>query len=339
MTKVLLVDVDSTIPNIALMKVSSYHKHLGDDVTLIKCGINLYRRDNSRDQIVDANGYDKVYASAIFSNTIERVKIINAMNIDIGGSGVSLSKTLPDEINCCDPDYSIYPDNDTSYGFLSRGCIRNCSFCIVREKEGLLKQVAIPSDIIRHKKVKFLDNNFLALKNHKELLKELIELHGVKIQFNQGLDIRLVDDENARLLSQLNYLGEYIFAFDDLSLLPVIETKMSILKKYIARDWGIKLFIYCHPRMNIPNDVFKRIMWCRKHKVLPYFMRDIECWASDNRRTYNDFSAWCNQPGIFKTHTYKRFCEKRRPQKNRIDVFPNWFKPESDIDDTTWELS
>lgn len=322
--KVLLIDVDSTIPNIALMRLSTYYKSLGWIVDVMHLGISIYDKPKAIE--IDNSGYDLTFVSAIFKGTIDNILLKNPLSTDIGGTGTNnISKKLPKDVEDCECDYSIYPDCDTSVGFISRGCIRNCEFCIVREKEGSLRQVANISDIVKHKKVKFLDNNFLALPNHEELLQELIDKK-IRCQFNQGLDIRLITESNALLLSKLNYIGEYIFAFDSLALQPIVEEKLAILKKYIPKDWKIKFFIYCHPNLSIPNDVYYRILWCKEHKVLPYFMRHQDCWKSVDVRTYNDFSAWCNQPGIFKSHTYEEFCKKRRPQPHRVDVFPDWFE-------------
>jgi len=326
MTKsILLVDVDSTIPNIALMRLSEYYKYRGYTVQLKQLSIPIYKPLKS-ELIIDTSIYEKVFVSAIFQGTMQNVKFSDYSNVDIGGTGSdNIHKTLPSEIEKSDCDYSIYPDADTSIGFISRGCIRNCEFCVVREKEGNLRQVAEPHDIIRHRKVKFLDNNFLALPNHLEILSDLVKMKETKMQFNQGLDIRLVTHENVKLLSQLNYMGEYIFAFDNLNLKGIVEKKLSVLKQYISKDWRIKFFLYCHPDMNIPNDMYYRILWCKENKVLPYFMRHQSCWTSSNRQTYNDFSAWCNQPGIFKTHDYKNFCIKRRTNKSYPFCCPEWF--------------
>ena len=123
---------------------------------------------------------------------------------------------MPDEIEKLAPDYSVYPDNDTSYGFITRGCIRNCGFCYVPKKEGNIKKVCDIDQIVRHKKVEFLDNNILAYPTHKVILQELIDKK-IKCSLNQGLDIRLIDRENSTLLSKLRYMGCYIFAFDDYS--------------------------------------------------------------------------------------------------------------------------
>ena len=322
---ILLVDVDSTIPNIALMRLSTYYKSLGYSVELKRLSVPIYKPLKT-ELVIDTSLYEKVFVSTIFKGTMHNIVFSDYSNVDIGGTGSDdIHKTLSQDVDACHCDYSIYPDADISVGFISRGCIRNCEFCIVREKEGVLRQVAEPHDIIRHKKVKFLDNNFLALPNHLELLSDLVEMKEIRMQFNQGLDIRLVTHENANLLSQLNYMGEYIFAFDNLNLQKTVEEKLGILKQYIPKDWRIKFFIYCQPDMNIPDDVYFRILWCKKNKVLPYFMRHQSCWSSPERQTYNDFSAWCNQPGIFKTHDYENFCIKRRATKLPPACFPQWF--------------
>jgi len=305
------------------MRISTHHKRLGDYVTLSRLGIPAYGKPKTK--VADCRGYDMAYISAIFDTTPNNLRVLNdTCVLEFGGTGFDIKKKLPPEIDCCKPDYSIYPDNDTSYGFIYRGCFRNCDFCVVPQKEGGLHQeVNSVTELIEHKKIKFLDNNFLGGINHKNFLRELIDLQ-TPCQFNQGLDIRLVDDDIADMLSQLNYMGEYIFAFDHIEDKAIIESKLKVVKKYIAKDWKIKFFIYCNPGMNVISDVYARILWCKENKVLPYFMRDLTCWQSENARTYNDFSAWCNQPGIFKTHTYEEFCRKRRPQIGRVDIFPWW---------------
>jgi len=330
--KVLLVDCDSTIPNLALMRVSMYYKTtFGAEVTVLKLGIPVYGKPKQK--TVDCTGYDFAYVSAIFDTTPPHLTIIKSgCKVDYGGTGYNIKKKLPEEIDKFVPDWSIYPENDTSYGFIYRGCFRNCDFCFVPEKEGDMHQeVKSVKELIFHKKIKFLDNNFLGGINHKQFLQELIDLQ-IPCQFNQGLDIRLVDDEIAEMLSRLNYMGEYIFAFDHIEDKKIIEEKLAIVKKYIPKDWKIKFFIYCSPKMKIQSDVLNRIEWCKENKVLPYFMRDLSCWNSPEVRTYNDFSAWCNQPWIFKHHTYKDFCIKRRPSKAYPDCCPDWFNNQKDID-------
>jgi len=310
--KICLIDADSTIPNLALMKLSTYHKNKGDEVTLLKAKLPYYpNRKKKYFNVPD--GYDTIYCSVVFDNNKD---FIGGDNIIFGGSGYSLDINLPYNIENLLPDYSMYPDNDISYGFLSRGCIRNCKFCIVPRKEGGIKQVSTINDIVRHKKVKFLDNNFLALPNHKQLLKELIATK-VKCQFCQGLDIRLVDEENSKLLSKLNYInGEYIFAFDDISLSSLIDKKLKLL------DWRkpfrFKFFVYCHPDTGL-KDICERIEWLRSRRILPYVMRDISCWESEYSHFYMDISAYCNQPNFFKRTSFIEFLHIRYKNKDRIE--------------------
>ncbi len=322
--KVLLVDCDSTIPNLALMRLAWYYRMLGYIVELIRLGIPVYGKPKER--VVDCSEYDLAFVSAIFDTTPKHVKIIAGnCKVDFGGTGYDIKKKLPKEVYACEPDYSIYPENETSYGFIYRGCFRNCDFCIVPEKEGDVHQeVQSVKELIRHQRIKFLDNNFLGGINCKQFLQELIDLK-IPCQFNQGLDIRLVDDEIAEMLSKLHYIGEYIFAFDHIEDKNIVEEKLAIVRKHINSPWKIKFFIYCHPKMKIISDVLARIEWCKENQVLPYFMRDLTCWQSPEVQTYNDFSAWCNQPGIFKHHTYKEFCIKRRKNKPYPRCCPEWF--------------
>jgi hypothetical protein len=239
-----------------------------------------------------------------------------------GGTGVDLKTTLPDVVEDYDPDYSIYPDNDTSYGFLSRGCIRKCSFCVVPEKEGPIRKVSDISKILRHKKVNFLDNNILALPECAEILTELAD-RKIKVYFNSGLDIRLVTDCTSLLLSRLNYLGDYLFSFDSLAYLPLVSAGLSRMSW--RKDWQIKFNIYTHPDMAF-HETTQRVLWCSKNKTLPYIMRDITCWDSPFSDFYVDLAAWCNQPNLFKKIDFKTFLQKRHPTNSQraVKSFECW---------------
>jgi hypothetical protein len=313
--KILLIDADSTIPNLALMRISSYHKSIGDTVELLKLNISYYPNRKNRKHTIPI-GYDKVYCSIVFKGSIKWICTESLFqDVEYGGSGYCLKKQLPNHIATLDPDYSIYPDNNQSYGFLSRGCIRSCSFCVVPTKEGSIRKVSSIDNIVRHKKVSFMDNNFLALKDHKSILCELIE-KGVKCQFNQGLDIRLLDTHNSELLSKLNYMGEYVFAFDNIKLKNLIETKLNLLQW--RKDWQIKMFVYVNKEMPL-FDTINRIEFLRHKKILPYLMRDIDCWDSENSEFYIDLAAWCNQPAFFKKMDFEEFLIKRHKKQDRID--------------------
>ena len=311
--KILLVDVDGKIPNLALMKLSTFHKPW-DDIELLKLNISYYPSRKHK-KVVDVSGYDKVYVSTIFRGSLDCVEFVGESGIIYGGVGYSLNSELSLDIDELDCDYSIYPENNSSYGFLTRGCIRNCSFCVVPEKEGWIRKVADVCDIVRHDKVYFLDNNILALEGHEDILQELVDKK-IKYQFKQGLDIRLLNDTNSRLLTQSRYIGDYTFAFDDLRFERQITRKLKLFRKYFTGAWRIRFFIYCNANHDITSDVMHRLNWCRDHDVLPYLMRDINCWGSSKQNVYTDLAAYCNQPSLWKKMTPNEFITKRFPKNS-----------------------
>lgn len=196
--KILLVDADSVngYPNLSLMKLSAWMKVLGHRVTLIQ-GIPdtapLFQND-----------YDEVYISTVFFQS--RDKVVDYMNqfeipVNVGGSGWNLENKLPESIEHMMPDYDLY-GVDFSMGFTSRGCIRNCKFCIVPKKEGWICDHAPISQFLdpRHNRLLLLDNNFQASPKWRENIDYLID-NKIKVNFNQGLDARLVNDEFAEKLA------------------------------------------------------------------------------------------------------------------------------------------
>jgi hypothetical protein len=307
--KILLIDADSKILNIALGKLSTYWKNQNADVELLKLNISYYPNRKNENHFIPTNLYDKVFCSIIYPNSL---KYIYGNNITFGGTGYDLTTKLPPNIENLPVDYSIYPNNDTSYGFITRGCIRNCEFCVVPQKEGYIHQVNTINNIVQHKKVKFLDINILSFPDHKLILQELIDKN-IKCCFNQGLDIRLITPENSVLLNQLNYLGNYVFAFDSVKYLKMIRNKLKLLNW--RRPFNFKFFVYIHPDMPI-SSIRIRLEWLKENQCLPYAMRDITCWSSFLNKFYIDIAAWANQPGIFKIMSFKEFVFARH--KNNL---------------------
>ena len=306
---VLLIDADSRIPNLALMKLSAYHRSIGDSVDIVMLNAP-YRSDRKRYGYIPPFGYDKVYCSIIFKSN---ANCVICDGVDIGGTGYDINVKLPQHVEAMRPDYSIYPDCDRSYGFITRGCIRRCSFCVVPEKEGRIHKVAEVSDIIQHKKVEFLDNNILAYENHEDVLNELIDI-GIKCRFTQGLDIRLLTKSNSDLLSRLNYMGDYTFAFDSADYIGAVERGVALLKW--ASPWTIKFFVYVHPDMS-DSDVVFRLDWLKAHKCLPYVMRDEACYASESNGFYADVAAYANQPAFFRKIDFRDYMPIRWPGNSK----------------------
>jgi hypothetical protein len=206
----------------------------------------------------------------------------------------------------------------------SRGCVNNCKeFCMVPKKEGMLhkyrdwKQIVATADKYGLKKIRFLDNNFLANKECEKVMQELID-NNIRCSFNEGLDFRQITEGKAKLLSELRYYPtEYIFAFDNASYLPLIEKQYKIIKKYITTDWKIKFYCYVHPDMPL-KDTVKRLEWCRNNKALVYIMKDKACYTSEHKNFYRDICSWTNAPGIYKYHSFLDHMKRKSKDNSRI---------------------
>ena len=292
--KVLLIDIDSTIPNLALMKICAYHKARGDEV-----GFSV-------------TNPDKVYASVIFKKNRHLVDGLRFYypdaEIDIGGPGYDLGKTLPAEIENATPDYDLYPDCDTYYGFTTRGCIRNCYFCIVRKKEGKFRRLFettdeawdhIIGDRRRFDKITFLDNNILADKEwFLELAKDLdFKRYGYKVDFNQGLDIRLMDKDVAEALAKMRPINEWKFAFDSMDYKDAVLRGIQILK-----DAGIDtknrclFYVYTHGD-EAYDDAVERMRILKANRAGAYVMLNMDAKKTPRLRA---LKRWC-RPWLFWT--------------------------------------
>lgn len=269
--RVLLIDVDSRIPNLALMKISAYHKALGDEV-----GFSV------RDP-------DKVYASVIFKKNRHHVDGLSFYypdaEIDIGGSGYDLRKVLPDEINDMTPDYDLYPANRSYYGFTSRGCIRHCPFCIVPRKEGRFRllydtpQEALSSIMgtqAKFKEITFLDNNILADKDWFLALADELSRSGMKVDFNQGLDIRLMDEEIAQALVKLRPINDWKFAFDSMDYR---EDVLSGIRTLVDAGMDVKhkciFYVYVDGDYQV-DDAIERMRILKRNNVSAYVMLNAD---------------------------------------------------------------
>lgn len=187
-----LIDVDShNFPNLCLMKLSAFHKAKGDEV----------------EWWTKSGHYDAVYKSRVFTDMYSKdvIEVHNADAVICGGTGYGLDNTLPFEVEHQRPDHSLYPQFDgTAYGFMTRGCPRNCGFCIVSGKEGRKsKPVADLSEFWSGQRIiKLLDANLLACPDRERLILQLAESRAW-VDFTQGLDIRFVDADCVSLLNRV----------------------------------------------------------------------------------------------------------------------------------------
>lgn len=278
MARIGLIQVDTyNYPNIPLMKISSWHKRQGDTVEWYDAFSGLVKE------------YDKVYCSKVFSFTPDYEYPIYAKEIEKGGTGYCITiengrevfhkernHNLPDEIEHIYPDYSLYPEltKDTAYGFLSRGCPRGCDFCIVKDKEGLCsRKVADLSEFWNgQKNIVLCDPNILACKDWEDLLQQLIDSKA-KVDFNQGLDIRMMNERKAEMLSQIPIKAIH-FAYDRIEDRDFIEPKFKVFReKSKVNPHDLQVFVLTGDRQRrVTEDDLHRIYWLKENGYAPYVM-------------------------------------------------------------------
>lgn len=291
MSKIGLWTDSHNFPSLPLMKLSAYHKAMGDEVEMY----------------MPINQYDLVYASKVFSFTddIDTNSVIQADEVKKGGTGYcinvkngrevfdnSKNSSLPREIEHIYPDYALYPQYKYAVGFLTRGCPRNCGFCVVGEKEGLCsKQDADLNEFWRgQKEIKLLDPNILACENNESLLKQLAESKA-RVDFTQGIDIRLTNPDNIELLNKIKVtmlhfawdnpkqdLTKYFRRFSEHTKIKSDRNKVvyvltnynstleeDLYRIYKLRELGYSPYVMIYQKENAPKEIRRLQRWvnCR----------------------------------------------------------------------------
>lgn len=294
-----LIDVDGhNFPNLALMKISSYHKKRGDIVEWWWS---------------DFEHYDIVYMSKVFSDTYtpDVGTPLNADKIIKGGTGYCIklgsdgkerfykenNNQLPPEIELCFPDYSIYPQYNFAVSMTSRGCPRGCGFCHVMKKEGTRSiKVANVSDYWRgQKEIKVLDPNLTACADKRELMQEYIDT-GAWIDFTQGLDIRLLDGADIDALNRMKIKNVH-FSWDNPKD-DLRERFAQFSKEYNIKDHRRKtVYVLTNYNSTIDEDLF-RVYSLRDLGYSPFVMVYNKKHAPNEIR---HLQRWCNNKRIFRT--------------------------------------
>lgn len=208
MNRVLLLQLDGRLPNIALMRVAAHHRALGDVVSFRKVGnVAALHPD-----LFDAP--DLVYASLIFERTRSLAEHLLTVYpaAKVGGTGINLTARLEDlGIYTREQDYSIYPGFQPSIGFSQRGCRLRCPFCVVPRKEGRVTEEQTIAEIWRGdpwpRHVILLDNDFFGQPRWAERVRELVA-GGFRVNFNQGINARMLTDESAAALASVAYYND-----------------------------------------------------------------------------------------------------------------------------------
>lgn len=329
--KIGIVDADlitrkkHRFPNLACMKISAYYKNNGHSVSLLR----------SYNEI---EFYDKVFISKVFAETPIPDGIIDLPWVEYGGTGFFYDNAppLPPEIEHIMPDYSLYSEfvskllgdgvrkvelkyyTDFSIGFTTRGCIRGCSFCVNKNYRACLKHSPVEEFLDSDRKyICLLDDNVLSCKDWREIFDQL-NATGKRFQFKQGMDERLLTDEKCEVIFGSNWIGDYIFAFDNIKDRRLVERKLQLMRTHT--EVIPKFYVFCGYNHDDPDvypegfwendirDVFERIRVLISHQALPYIMRYPEYKQSPYRGMYDTIARWCNQPSFIKKKSFREFC-------------------------------
>lgn len=306
--KIGLIDVDGhNFPNLALMRISAYHKSQGDEVEWC---FPMYH-------------YDIVYQSKVFSDAYspDIQWMPNADKIIKGGTGYQIhlvdgkevydkesDTQLPAEVEKMFPDYSIYPQFDFAVSMTSRGCPRGCSFCHVAAKEGKRsKKVANVSDFwdysrFSQKKIMVLDPNITACCEKRDLFAQYKNcsyedksgtVRKPLIDFTQGLDIRLLNEQDIDDINEMN-IATLHFAWDNPK--DNLEGKFAEFAKRFRRKSNIGT-VYCLTNFNSTmEENLYRIYTLRDLGYDPYVMVYNKPEAP---REIRHLQRWCNNKIIF----------------------------------------
>lgn len=321
-----ILDNGTRHPNLACLKMSGFYKAQGHEVKLIT--------DYS-----EIDDFDEVYMSKVFDFTkvpIDPFDKERYPNLHIGGTGFFWldAPNLSDEIEHHMPDYHLYDEfiaseiarginprkysdyMDYSIGFTTRGCFRKCSFCVNQKYDRVFRHSPVEEFLDKSRKYIYLwDDNILGYSKWREVFDELAAT-GKPFQFRQGMDMRLMTEEKAQVISSSRYHGDYIFAFDHIEERDLIEEKLAIWQRYSSKV--AKLYVLCgydsQDEVDIANT-FERIKILMKYHCLPYIMRHANYQQSKYRSLYVTIARWCNQPNFLKKKSFREYCEANQEYK------------------------
>jgi len=290
--KIGLISVDGhSYPNLALMKISAFHKTQGDSVEWAN----------------HLEHYDVVYKSKVFTFTPDDTTHIDAGEIICGGTGYDPKKALRYDVDRMFPDYSLYPYQlHEMYGFLTRGCIRKCPWCIVPIKEGNIRPYNDIEEIARgFSRVVLMDNNVLASMHGLRQIEKIIKLK-IKVDFNQGLDARIIaqSPDIAQLLARVKWLKPLRLAMDSEAMMEPVRKAVDLLRRYGASPSRFFTYVLATEL----EDTYRRVNFCKSISVDPFVQpfRDftphqvIPQWQVDMAR-------YTNRRAILKSTDFKDY--------------------------------
>jgi hypothetical protein len=297
MNRIGLVQVDGKFPNIALMKIATWHRSQGH-IAEWWAG-EIYN-----------NSYDKIYVSQIFSfSRIPSGVPVDSPNVEIGGTGIDWTNRLPDEIDQRNHGFAwdLYPDYPNHIGFSSKGCRFDCSFCCVPQKDGRPKENASISELLTNprggNRLVLLDDDFLAPKLWKNTLQDIIDKE-LEVCFSQGLNIRTITKEMAEMLAKTEYRSnsfkskQITFAWDRFEDGDLIKRGLDICLDSGMLPESMQFYVLVGHNSTKKQDM-DRVMYLHDRGCKPYVM--LFDRTNEERKR---FQSWVNTKQLFNTYEY-----------------------------------
>lgn len=290
-----LIAVDSEYPNLALMKISAWHKSNGDHVEWYS----------------PFEQYDVVYMAKVFGFTPDFGHwITNAKEIRKGGTGYDIHTKLPEEMEFVTPDYSLYPSIDckTAYGFLTRGCPNKCKWCVVPRKEGAVRPYMDVDDIAVGGRTNLIlmDNNVLACDYGIRQIEKIVE-RGYRVDFNQALDARLVTNDISRLLAKVRWLNQIRFGCDTPKQIEECERAMQMIDSHRGKPASYLMYTMIG---NDFDEAFRRLNYWRTFKrvrIVAQPFRDVDNPRQIIPQWQKDMARWAMRREIYASCEFKDF--------------------------------
>lgn len=306
--KIGLVDVDGRrFPNYALMKISEYHKQQGDSVEWAN----------------PLMPYDVIYKSKIFKFSQEDNTCYNCNDIVLGGTGYSLTDTLPECIDNMQPDYSIYPfiDSKTAYGFLTRGCPNKCRWCVVPIKEGTVKPYRDVEEIAVDGRTNLIlmDNNILAIDYGLEQIEKIIK-NRYRVDFNQALDARLITEDVAKLLAQVRWLNQIRLGCDTPQQVIECEKAMSMIDRHRKNPAHYLLYAMIDGTIKKAYDRISHFRDNKRVRIVAQPYRDFNNPKQMIPQWQKDMARWAMRRELYAATDFKDFTPRKNFKCNQYFI-------------------
>lgn len=328
------------------MKISAYYKSLGADVELKMDYDNLEDYDKVRiskvfiDTEIPFESSDKsLKTEATVSEFYKDNPILNLPSVEYGGTGFYYDKSpfLPFDIEHIMPDYHLYDDwvkeqlekgvkpkeleyyTKWSIGFATRGCVRQCEFCVNKNYTCCVLHSALSEFVDKDRPyICLLDDNVYACPQWKTVFDALGKT-GKRFQFKQGLDERFLTEDKCEILFNCRWKGDRIFAFDNIKDKEFIINRLELIRRYTKET--IKFYTFCAFNHDKPDyydkafyhkdieDLFERVKILMEYGCMPFVMKYKDYVKSPYKGFYMAMAWWCNQPSKFKKQSFREFCE------------------------------